>query len=341
MVGKPGRHGHGAQRASGPLLRRRTAPGTRSCKNLSDPAQGAEHGPRAEQPQQVDARAPDEQHARCRDDPQPPALCDAAVRAAEHEGGGQQQAQHDRRHALLEGAHGPHVAVAVRPARGGPGEQAAGQHDTHEAEHHPEQAQGPAARVEPHVPAQQPDEQHVRAGRGLGDGDGGVELRIGQPGVPVHEEAVHVRGGGDGAAHGQQGQREVVREQVQPVGRLQCQGGGGRHAGSFRQVSAQAEPPIASSTAASGHCSTAMATNVSAASAAPPAAPSGCVRSATAMRRATPATRPAATAPMPRRAPATAGWAENRAYATARHSSTSRGSSSMPARADSAPRQPK
>jgi len=58
-----------------------------------------------------------------------------------------------------------------------------------------------AAGVQAHVPAHQRDEQHVGAGRGLRQRDAGDELAVGQPLLVHHQVALHVRRGGDGAAH--------------------------------------------------------------------------------------------------------------------------------------------
>ena len=84
-----------------------------------------------------------------------------------------------------------------------------------------------------------------------------------------------------------------------------------------------------------------MAATVSAASSAHSGRPSGWFLIDAKSLMPTPAISPAATAPMPRSAPATAGWLENSAYITASVSTSSSGNSSMPASAARAPRRPK
>ena len=79
-----------------------------------------------------------------------------------------------------------------------------------------------ATRVQAHMPAHQRDKQHVGAGRCLRQGNRRRELGVAQPALLVHQVAVHVGGGGDGAAHAQQRQRGKVGEQLQPVGEGGC-----------------------------------------------------------------------------------------------------------------------
>ena len=68
------------------------------------------------------------------------------------------------------------------------------------------------------VPADDGDEQHVRARRRLRDRDRGAELRVADPVVLVDDVAVHVGRGRDRAADGEQAEDEEVGEQAEQVG---------------------------------------------------------------------------------------------------------------------------
>ena len=175
----------------------------------------------------MNAGAPHQHGANQAEQPQAPVPGRIAAGAAQQPARGQQQANDQRCHALLEGAHAAFVAIALAPAGGLPRQQGAGQQNAHHACGNAQRTQRPghgaaaAASVQAHIPAQQGDKKHVRAGRSLGNGDGAGELGISQPVLAVHQKAVHIGRGGNGAAHGHQGQGKKVGKQVQPVQGLQ------------------------------------------------------------------------------------------------------------------------